>query len=351
MKLSTTLCLFGAAHLLAACGGSAVSTGEDGREDPDGRGEWIQGDGDSGYWSGDGDSVEPGPPYGDGDGDGDGGGYAVGGGSTLGPPLIGISPGGQTPVDPGECTPEYGFSEGGYCEQQSTCENGGWMYTYCDGYDGRGECYCDVNGFALSLPSTGSAGDCETASELCREAVATAVLGETTCEENYNEEFEDEYCSASENCTTQIATSQGNAEMHSWNEAWCENWDGFTRCECYGGPNYTTVEFPENGTGAGLCSTLLDECQSGTAFDPSLPSTCSPRSLFAERTSCNVEIQCTQDKIVAGRPAYVSQMTQGYCNDLGNGTWDCACGFNGGFQIQGTSGWEVCSEAAERCAL
>jgi hypothetical protein len=129
---------------------------------------------------------------------------------------------------------------------------------------------------------------------------------------------------------------------------------GTQYCECGGNFGYSGFQLEDVGD-VDACQAVLEACTSEEEITFDGPPECTTDYQSASGDYCEVGVQCTQSaELGEGVSAVLSEYQYAYCNDRGDGSWNCQCNGAGGtvsFDLgDPPGGIATCNGALEICS-
>jgi len=245
------------------------------------------------------------------------------------------------------CADNYWNVGTDYCNLSFSC-SGDYGYSSCWN-NGNGEFSCDCSrDYYYStywLSETDAQSACAYATSACI-AGPDAERGQPKCTPSYLYQGAT-YCSANAACQTSVDIEGADIAKTSNNSVNCEQREDSWVCNCYTEEGQLTVTLSSEDGSAGMCVDALDWC--GGEITREGPRDCRPSSQNAQTNSCYANLLCTQDVLVGGAPATLSESFTVNCENEESGAWACNCPGAGSIEVAAETAWDACTLAASEC--
>jgi hypothetical protein len=275
---------------------------------------------------------------------------------------------GKVPEFTGPETCSVGSSSAwtGYCDLQQQCTQSAEVapgvtaqiqnYTYAHCQDQAGQALCDCSGStayrSYQLSGATTADSCQTVADLCDQDVV--FTGTPTCQPSY-QAASTGYCEMQQQCTTATKVSDtATALLYDWQSTQCQDQlNGNTNCNCYSAQTGLRFDMASATTTLATCASAKEICAAASEIQLSGVVTCSPSYQSASTQYCDASLSCTQPATRGEQPLTMYGDLYVNCQlQTAGAPWTCSCSSGSQYatvQIDGTSGWAVCTTAAQRC--
>lgn len=225
----------------------------------------------------------------------------------------------------------------------SCSENSGNSNCYDIG-NGEFACDCSLDDYHADywLAGAGVADACAYAASACVAGPA-AERGQPVCTPSSVYQGAT-FCDANATCRTTLEIEGVDMAKTGDTYVACEE-RGPWYCDC--DPSQSIVSLtlrPEDGS-VDMCVEALDWCAG--EFTREGPRSCESTDQIAYADSCYADLRCTQDVVVDGVPAELSESLPLNCQRDGSSTFVCYC--PGTVEIETEDAWEACELAASEC--
>jgi hypothetical protein len=215
-------------------------------------------------------------------------------------------------------------------------------------------CGCESTTGYLTIELTGLAGveACAYVASLCAgSSTQIEFTEEAECVPQY-EEVGSEWCMYEQECTQSAEIEEGvSVVSRQWQSTWCQLYDEAWTCSCDSAAANLTFDFPASAEAADVCPSAVDICAEG-ALALEGPRECSPTYQSASSDWCDRELDCTRTASVAGTEVLAHEWMYTSCRLAEESQWSCDCGIGTesmSFELSSADAWDTCQEASDMC--
>lgn len=245
------------------------------------------------------------------------------------------------------CADNYWNVGTDYCNLSFTCSDDSGYSSCWNNGDGGFACDCSRDYYYSTYLLSGT-----DAHDACAYAISACVAGDDAergkpkCTPSYLYQGAT-YCSANAACKTNVDIEGADVAKTHNNSVSCEAREDSWVCNCYTAEGQLTVTLSAEDGSSEMCVDALDWC--GGEITREGPRDCRPSSQNAQTNSCYSNLLCTQDVVVGGAPAILSESFTLTCENDESGAWACHCPGSGDFEVEAETAWDACTLGATEC--
>ncbi|MBN1605603.1 MAG: hypothetical protein JW940_03180 [Polyangiaceae bacterium] len=228
-------------------------------------------------------------------------------------------------------------------------------YAYCFEQNGRQrcECYNDMSSRTFDISGVDGDSSCRLALDLCDPDPSIVFDGPTECETGYAYSYSG-YCELQQDCWQSAAVRENVTALQydsRYSSCYDDNPSG-TTCSCYGNQWSMAFQLPGRQANDGACSDAQAICAQPEGIVLSGDPECERVAQSVDPNYCDAQIVCTQSARWGDTDLTMNPWLWLTCQPETSGAWLCMCSAGMqtvNFEVGAAQGWDVCTEAAERC--
>jgi hypothetical protein len=259
--------------------------------------------------------------------------------------------------DPGPQSTDCGLQ----CERTTELRGGvsatltSWRYANCFEQNGRQrcECYDGMMSRTFDISNVDGASGCRLALDLCDSDPPIVFDGPTECETAYAYSYPG-YCEMQQDCW-QSATVRQDVVALRYDAQYSSCYDQMssgTYCNCYGNQSVLAFQLPGRLANSGACDDARAICTRPGDVVLSGGLECARSYQSAGPDYCDAQITCTQPATWGDLDLIMHPEVWLNCQAESSGAWLCVCSAGTqtvNFEVESAQGWDVCTEAGQRC--